>query len=221
MELFKTMTEVRFHRKMVHGLISIENIDNIKNLTAAKAGKETTGQQGDEYGNLVSNFVSSYYKPVLNKENKYICNFDGCSKVFGTLGKRDWHQQIHLKLFSCNICFKKFGRKRDLKIHERIHFNDKCEECRYCNKKFCDPSSKNRHIRTIHGNGNNNGIKIKKFICVKCYKPFTQKGHLQRHLATHLAREDRELFECDKCPGKTFTTKRNLKRHHVRFHKDG
>eukprot|EP01084_Bolivina_argentea_P193147 331419_1 len=127
------------------------------------------------------------YKQKPNKNNskfkneylEYVCNYNGCNKIFNRLGLLNNHKKIHLKLYKCLHCNKKFGAKKDLKIHERIHTGERPEICKMCLKCFKDPSALRKHIKYIH-------FKKKLFICKKCKKTFARKNSLQMHYATHI-----------------------------------
>ena len=38
------------------------------------------------------------------------------------------------KQYSCQYCFKEYGKLEDLKDHELIHFGEKPYSCTYCSK---------------------------------------------------------------------------------------
>ena len=56
-------------------------------------------------------------------------------------------------------------------------------ECKFCDKKFNEPSSFKRHIKNIHFLSND--IASKPFRCKKCMKEFKKKDFLQKHWQTH------------------------------------
>ena len=146
----------------------------------------------------------------------YICNIKKCGRCFGKIGHLRNHQKSHLKPYKCqhfNICHKSFATKYDLKIHERYHLNLKCEICKFCKMKFCDPRNLRKHIMHIHGNNNNKHL----FICKKCKKQFKRKDSLQKHFQIHLNQNDRKSFKCKQCHI-CFTFKHNLNKHLKKFH---
>ena len=144
-----------------------------------------------------------------NENTLYRCDFGGCGKQFDQLRQFTRHKRAHLKLYKCDVCLKCLSSSYHLKIHQRIHFNDKCEICKYCNKKFTDPSTKRKHIKYAHLNG----VKKKQeFHCHICKKVLTTKDGLTKHIWTHADSNDRVRFRCDKCPHETFSTKSNLEK---------
>ena len=122
----------------------------------------------DKYGNEVE---------FLNEKNEkkkfvFVCEFEGCHKEFSSELSFKRHQKIHLLSYSCEICGKLFGQNWDLKVHLRTHTKEKCEECEICKKRFCDPSTKRKHIKLVHENEGK--TQEKNFRCCKCMKPFAK-----------------------------------------------
>lgn len=150
---------------------------------------------------------------IENKNKTYECDFDGCGKKFDELRKYTRHKRQHLKLYQCNVCLKGYSSSYHLKIHQRIHFKDKCEICKYCNKRFSDPSTLRKHIKYYHLNA----VKKKQeFHCHICKKVLTTKDGLKMHFLTH--QKHRPRFKCDECPHKTYSTRSNLLRHLKKKH---
>lgn len=64
-----------------------------------------------------------------------------------------------------------------MKIHFRIHTNEKRFVCELCNKRFSEKCTLNKHLVRHAGE--------KSFICATCGKGFCDKSGLTTHLITH------------------------------------
>ena len=155
----------------------------------------------------------------MSCNNYFRCDYNGCNRIFFQLALFNRHKLTHSKPFKCTfnpkVCQKSFGRDAERKIHERIHFLSKYDECKFCRKRFNDPSNYRKHIKLKHGN--NNGVILKPFICRKCHKRFINKFCLQSHQKTHLIKTKREEFKCNHCD-KIFFYKSNCNRHIKKYH---
>lgn len=92
--------------------------------------------------------------------------------------------------FTCDICQKVFKRNFSLKIHKRIHFDEKPFKCELCPMDFNQKSNYTKH-KLIH-------LNQKPHKCTKCDNTFSQKSHLKTHQMLHAA-EDLKPYKCGHC----------------------
>ena len=81
-----------------------------------------------------------------NPENKYMCTYEGCNKLFGRKENIRSHVQTHLgdRQWRCNHCHKRFVRQHDLKRHAKIHTGQKPHLCP-CGNGFARHDALTRH----------------------------------------------------------------------------
>ena len=98
---------------------------------------EDTGVTQDE--------ITSYIVGPL-QDNKYMCVYEGCQKVFGRKENIRSHVQTHLgdRQWRCNHCQKRFVRQHDLKRHSKIHTGQKPHLCP-CGNGFARHDALTRH----------------------------------------------------------------------------
>ncbi|KAL8942367.1 MAG: hypothetical protein Q9211_001428 [Gyalolechia sp. 1 TL-2023] len=98
---------------------------------------EDTGITEDE--------ISAYIAGPVN-DNKYMCTFDNCKKLFGRKENIRSHVQTHLgdRQWRCNHCNKRFVRQHDLKRHAKIHSGQKPHLCP-CGNGFARHDALTRH----------------------------------------------------------------------------
>ena len=101
------------------------------------------------------------------------------------------------KPFECDQCDKRFGLKNNLVAHLKLHTDrtssdqngtssdqnhsgPKPFQCDQCDKGYQSLNNLNRHIRFVHRDKN-----IFKCDHEYCFKTFSDKGSLRRHIKTH------------------------------------
>ena len=113
---------------------------------------------------------------TIHGNQKFSCEF--CEKTFTSKGNLTKHvTTVHLgrKDFVCPQCGDKFGLASHLKIHMRIHTNERPYSCSFCSKSFTTHQALSRHVITNH---------TRKFPhnCLICNKGFQTPGELQKHV---------------------------------------
>ncbi|XP_017542561.1 zinc finger protein 3 homolog isoform X2 [Pygocentrus nattereri] len=103
--------------------------------------------------------------------------------------------------WSCRLCGKSFSHMKLLKLHERVHTEEKVYLCGRCGRQFPQLCRLKRHERVHTGE--------KPFCCAKCGKHFAHANNLKVHQSVHTGER---RFSCAQC-GKSFSFLSNLIRH--------
>uniref|UniRef100_A0A3P9JPI4 C2H2-type domain-containing protein n=1 Tax=Oryzias latipes TaxID=8090 RepID=A0A3P9JPI4_ORYLA len=107
--------------------------------------------------------------------------------------------------YSCEICQKTLSERCNLKMHMRIHSDERPFSCKVCRKSFGQSSYLENHM-TTHTNE-------RPFTCKTCGRSFCLRNSLAAHLITHRSQRP---FPCKFC-GKHFHRGNSLTVH-VRTH---
>ena len=86
----------------------------------------------------------------------------------------------------CNVCHKRFARRRYLNIHERMHSGEKSFQCTQCEKRFSSPFTLDKHM-IIHTG---------EYKCTDCGRCCLASSHLAGHRPSHSGEKP---FECTVC----------------------
>jgi len=99
--------------------------------------------------------------------------------------------------FHCSICMRTFLKRHALKTHFKSHANDESFKCGVCSREFSRHTGLVRHMRCHLEEAGDTVPAAKPWPCEICFKPFTNKATLTRHLLIHSADKP---YKCDECP---------------------
>ncbi|XP_048002863.1 zinc finger protein 184-like [Leguminivora glycinivorella] len=181
----------------------VDNFDNIRNT--ANIDKATNNV--DNFDNAAHNFDNiDNYDNVEKPEEKVIeakCMCSQCGLTFDTKKQMDLHvKKDHLKGEGVN-------EKVRTRSKEVLAEKPTCAEC---GKVFSSRKTYRYHLNVLHKGQN-------RYPCPRCGKVYQWKSNLGRHLRTHKARDDGELYceLCDKRFASVATYRQHLRvsRRHV------
>uniref|UniRef100_A0A182QP42 Protein krueppel n=1 Tax=Anopheles farauti TaxID=69004 RepID=A0A182QP42_9DIPT len=130
----------------------------------------------------------------------------------------------------CQICQRRFNRSSNLRLHLRIHSNERRFQCEVCSKQFRTSSNLHAHLKTHTDERNypctvcdrafrtsrelvNHGkthSDVKNYVCRLCSKAFVKQSYLNTHMNTVHVGVKR--YRCQEC-GKQFSNSSNLIAH--------
>ncbi|XP_017491845.1 PREDICTED: transcription factor grauzone-like [Rhagoletis zephyria] len=93
----------------------------------------------------------------------------------------DFHAPEKDKIFTCDLCPKKFARKRRLEIHQNLHtpMNERTFICEQCpNRRYSSNALLRAHIGKVHR-------RKSFFVCHVCGKEMKTKAFFEKHVRLH------------------------------------
>ena len=94
-----------------------------------------------------------------NRKIRFRCDFPNCDKSFKGKSSLKIHvQSVHEGIsYKCDVCYKSFAQKGNLKIHKFVHKIQKAKfvhkfKCQYlnCNESFANLSGLSSHFKSVH-----------------------------------------------------------------------
>ena len=145
-------------------------------------------------------------------EKPYICDYQGCNKVFSRPGSLSEHKRRnHEKQFhhTCPICDKKFYGRSDMLIHIVIH-----DEARQSRERFLPPKML-KLLKEVEEFNFEGQLIVSNCVCDKCGKIFNKKYGKERHVKSVHSRQ----YNCGvgSC-GKSFYANSGLLSHSKEIH---
>ncbi|RVE42961.1 hypothetical protein evm_012390 [Chilo suppressalis] len=129
-------------------------------------------------------------KPVIEKKPKrFECQH--CSRVFQHRNSLMYHVLSHSDKQQKCQCGKSFYTVAALKVHKRVHNDDRPCKCDECGRRFRQWSDLKYHKSSIHSTQ-------KHFKCDFCGKQFARKYSLNLHRKIHTGERDYKCEYCDK-----------------------
>ncbi|XP_053688387.1 zinc finger protein 439-like [Sabethes cyaneus] len=136
-------------------------------------------------------------------DSKYPCQY--CSTSYFTANELKLHLSVmHLAVadVQCNTCGLTFKNKKSLRLHEKVHSNQRSFPCDECSMAFKTSAHQRRHHNTVH--------RAIKFNCTLCSVSYGRKDKLRMHMEkTH---KIQTYFPCHICL-KSFSAADDLEEH--------
>lgn len=194
---YETLEEHSFHRSLdttpnsLSSKVSLPSNSDFSSLLAPStlsAVKPYTSIQCKRC-EIVFPDASAFEKHNLTEHSVFTCNI--CYRTFTARNNLKRHIRLHTgyKPYTCNICSNSFTRKDDLKFHLLKHNYDKPYRCNQCNKGYMDRSCLSNHMRNEHN------CKLM-HVCPQCGEGFNNTHVFMEHKKTH---PELKEFQCTLC----------------------
>lgn len=122
-----------------------------------------------------SNF--KVHQKIHSRPGLHFCS--QCGKQFASYNDQKTHEcNQTCKPYCCSMCGKKFSRLWNLKLHWRIHTQEKPHRCTMCDKSFTRADILKVHQRTHTGE--------RPYVCAICGLSFKRLDHLKSHQRKHM-----------------------------------
>lgn len=156
-------TQSRFDNHLQRHAMKFNTLKNFKSQTCSFCEKECSNE------NELSLHVNKSHLQI----KPYSC--DMCDKQFYTEPNLSSHKRVHEfhSKETCEFCAKVFKCRKDLVVHVRKHIGSKPHNCHVCRQSFYSESSRNAHMKRVHGG---------RLCCRLCKSMFNRKLDLKAHV---------------------------------------
>ncbi|XP_050095454.1 zinc finger protein with KRAB and SCAN domains 7-like [Anopheles aquasalis] len=134
-------------------------------------------------------------------------NCDICAIKLDSVRALRIHRKNHVpatKLWSCELCEKKYVTKNLLEVHMNTHTGERPYQCTVCSKDFSSKYVLAVHMKT-------HSERTRNFVCTVCNASFFKRNNLVQHERIHLGLKE---YMCRDC-GKEFLSQHNLNVHRI------
>lgn len=133
----------------------------------------------------------AHHKFQVHSEKKHVCLI--CNAAFRTPGHLQQHQEVHqTKSFKCKDCEFVTSRESRLKVHAKVHLQEKEFSCSHCSFASKYMNMLTAHIRRYHS-----GVEEKRYKCEACEYSTDYSSNLSKHRLTHSATKPNKCHLCD------------------------
>ena len=131
----------------------------------------------------------------------------------GTLRYKRHVRGKHAYKLECEVCKKEFYCRSYLKVHMRIHTNEKPHVCSECGLSYYSVSSLHNHMKIIHSDFKQ--VRQRSHVCHLCGKAFFAKWQLKVHTESHNEVRNHLCPECGSGFKSTYDLKKHMERHNT------
>lgn len=167
----------------------------------------------------------THHMRIHSSEPEQQLKCDVCDKTFMRLNYLRLHEKKHQRTMMmketenamqsqrddckpqlCSICGKSLvGGRRSLRMHMKIHDDDRAHGCLYCDKKFITKNDCSKHMRIHTGE--------KPYTCELCAKCFRHSASYRIHMRNHNGEKPYRCTHCDKGFSASSDCKKHIKSH--------
>ena len=112
----------------------------------------------------------------INEKREFHCSKPGCTKSFKRnpdLKRHDKFVHLNVRDFQCEKCPKKFNKKSNLRVHMKMHSDERPLACDTCDHRFKHKHALDAHMKRHAAETS--------FHCDRCVKWFRSQSRLQIH----------------------------------------
>lgn len=166
-------------------------------------GTGDSSDTNDECGIRSGEQMETGKEDNSNDGKVFTCN--ECREDYQTLSDLTDHNLKTHNLYTCDICFKTYAKKRYVQQHRKRHTQEKKFHCKVCGFRFFEQSKLKSHMET-HKPVTERELPYK---CSLCTRQFHNRTGWNEHMNTHTGQKPHKCSFCNA----EFAHSSALKRH--------